>query len=104
MTRQEQYGTARQKRDLAAVDEGLHQQFLHDQVLVCSRVLVSMDTEDNVYASVYRKAAALHSRKSLTYVLLSCLVSNGIGFMQKSSLCHVAQSCKAPGKSKAVSQ
>lgn len=95
---------ASQKRDLASVDEGFCQQFLHDQVLVSSRIMVSMGTEDNVYASVYRKAAALHSRKSLTHVLLSCLVSNGIGFMQKSSLGHVAQSCKAPGKSKTVSQ
>lgn len=95
---------ASQKRDLAGMDKGLCQQLLHDQVLVCSRILVSMNTEDNVYASVYRKAVAPHSRKSLTHMLLSCLVSNGIGFMQKSSPCHVAQSCKAPGKSKAVSQ
>lgn len=86
------------------MDEGLCQQFLHHQVLACSRILVSRDTEDDVYTSVHREAAALHGRRSLTYTLLSCLVSNGIGLMQKSSLCYVAQSCKAPGKIKPVSQ
>lgn len=103
-TGEEQYEMDSEMRDLAGTDQRSCRRFLHDQVLVCSRILVSRDTEDNVYASVYRKVAALHSRKRLTYVLLSCLISNGIGFMQKSSLCHVAQSCKAPGKNKAVSQ
>lgn len=100
----EQYKMASLDRDLAAVDGRQCQLFLHEEVLVCSMTLVSKDTEDNVHASVYRKTAALQSRESLTYVLLSCLVSNDIGFMQKSSLCHVSQSCKAPGKCKAVSQ
>lgn len=103
-TGQAQYEMDSQTRDLAGTDQRSCRRFLHDQVPVCSRILVSRDTEDNAYASVYRKAAALHSRKCLTYMLLSCLISNGIGFMQKSSLCHVAQSCKAPGKNEAVSQ
>lgn len=42
----EQCEMASQKRDLAGMDEGFHQQFPHDQVLVCSRILVGMDTED----------------------------------------------------------
>lgn len=87
-----------QKRDLTGLDEGLGQQILHDHVLVCSSIMGGMDTEDNVYASVYREVTALNSRKGLTHMLSSCLVSNSIGFMQKSSLCHIAQSCKAPGK------
>lgn len=74
------------------------------KVLVYSMTLVGKDTEDNMHVNVYRKTAALQSTRSLTYVLQSCLVSNDIGFMQKSSLCHVSQSCKAPGKCKAFSQ
>lgn len=55
-------------------------------------------TPGNVYASIYRDVTTLNRRKGLTHMLLSCLVSNSIGFMQKSSLCHIAQSCKAPLK------
>lgn len=99
-----QYKMASLERDLAAVDRRQCQQFLHEEILVCNMTLVSKDTEDNVHASIYRQTAAPQSTKNLTYMLLSCLVSNYIGFMQKSSLCYVPQSCKAPGKCKAVSQ
>lgn len=51
------------ERDLAAVDGRQCQQFLHEEVLLCSMTLVSKGTEDNVHASVYRKTAALQSRK-----------------------------------------
>lgn len=89
---------------MASLGQKMCQQVLHEETLVCGMTLVSRDTEDHVHASVCRETAALQSRNSFTHMFLSCLVSNDIGFMQKSSLCHVSQSCKAPGKCKAVSQ
>lgn len=98
----EHYEMANWERDVAGVDNGLCQQFLQHLGLVCSRTLMSMDTEDNVYAGKQLPCTA-EKRRSLTHMLLSCLVSNAVGFVQKSSLCHIPQSCKAPRKITAVS-